>query len=186
MREIIRIARQRAGERVVKTYSEGCTLSGWIVGYEDDMLVVAHNCDRVRGITTRCATSPVLLAEPPCKTKHTILTAPTGLRPYEDRNEDNKFYSWVSRHIGRVAFFKPYGPEQKGLIVGHKNGMIVIRVVYTKVSKFACEPAGEDYNSTLDFNTHKAAGKLKRLYTDVLVSKNDLRLTKLVGIENIC
>ena len=186
MKEIIRIARQRAGERVVKTFSEGCTLSGWIVGYEDDMLVVAHNCDKVRGITTRCAKNPVLLAEPPCKTKYTILTAPTGLRPYEDKNQRKALANWLHTYIGRVAFFKPYGPKQKGLIVGHKNGMVVIRVVYTKVSKFACEPAGEDYNSILGFNTHKAAGRLKTLYTDVLVSEKDLRLTKLVGIENIC
>ena len=89
--------------------------------------------------------------------------------------------SWFRNYMARVAYFAPYGVQQKGIIVGYFGSMAVIRTMYTRASKALTPVAVGDYNA----GAMKGIQPPSKLYRDYLVKVDNLRITKLTGIENI-
>lgn len=182
MKEVISKARQLAGVRIRKTLYGHITLSGTVVGYEGDCLVIAYTTPAVKVSyhAERTPTNPTLLCEVP-KGHSLLLTEPSGVNIYEVDKEASRMRSWFRNYATRVAYFAPYGVRQKGIIVGYFGSMAVIRTMYTKASKALTPVADGDYNAGL----MKGIQPPSKLYRDYLVKVDNLRITKLTGIENI-
>lgn len=182
MKEVISKARQLAGVRIRKALYGHITLSGRVVGYEGGCLVIAYTTPAVKVSyhAERTPANPTLLCEVP--TGHSLLlTEPSGVNIFEVDKEANRMRSWFRNYMARVAYFAPYGVRQKGIIVGYFGSMAVIRTVYTRASKALTPVAVGDYNTG-------AMGVVQphsKLYRDYLVKVDNLRITKLTGIENI-
>lgn len=188
MIEVISKARQSgslrrlAGVRIRKTLYGQVKLVGTVVGYEGDCLVIAYTAPTVRQSfhAERTPTNPTLLCEVPAG-HSLLLTEPIGISIWEVDKEAERMRNWFRSHMMRVAYFAPYGVRQKGIIVGYFGSRAVIRTIYTRASKALTPVNVGDYN----------AGALKGLqppskaYRDYLVKVDNLRITKLTGIENI-
>ena len=182
MKEVIRKARQLAGVRIRKTLYGQVKLVGKVVGYEGDCLVIAYTTPTVRQSfhAERTPTNPKLLCEVPAG-HSLLLTEPTGINIWEVDKEAERMRSWFRSYMMRVAYFAPYGVRQKGIIVGYFGSMAVIRTMYTKASKALSPVAVGDYNA----GAMKGIQPPSKLYRDYLVKVDNLRITKLTGIENI-
>ena len=182
MKEVIRKARQLAGVRIRKTLYGQVKLVGKVVGYEGDCLVIAYTTPTVRQSfhAERTPTNPKVLCEVPAG-HSLLLTEPTGINIWEVDKEAERMRSWFRSYMMRVAYFAPYGVRQKGIIVGYFGSMAVIRTMYTKASKALSPVAVGDYNA----GAMKGIQPPSKLYRDYLVKVDNLRITKLTGIENI-
>lgn len=182
MKEVISKARQLAGVRIRKALYGHITLSGRVVGYEGDCLVIAYTAPLVKVSyhAERTPTDPTLLCEVPAG-HLLLLTEPDGVNIHEVNKEANRMRSWFRNHMARVAYFAPYGARQKGIIVGYFGSMAVIRTMYTKASKALTPVAVGDYNA----GSMKGIQPPSKLYRDYLVKVENLRITKSTGIENI-
>lgn len=182
MKEVISKARQLAGVRIRKALYGQITLLGTVVGYEGEFLVVAYTTPSVKVSfhSERTPTNPTLLCEVPAG-HSLLLTEPAGVNIWEVDKEANRMRSWFRNYMARVAYFAPYGVRQKGIIVGYFGSMAVIRTMYTKASKALTPVAVEDYNA----GAMKGVQPPSKLYRDYLVKVDNLRITKLTGIENV-
>lgn len=182
MKEVISKARQLAGVRIRKALYGHITLSGTVVGYEGDCLVIAYTAPLVKVSyhAERTPTGPTLLCEVPAG-HSLLLTEPSGVNVYEVDKEANRMRSWFRNYMARVAYYAPYGVRQKGIIVGYSGSMAVIRTMYTKASKALTPVAVGDYNA----GPMKGIQSPSKLYRDYLVKVENLRITKLTGIKNI-
>ena len=182
MKEVISKARQLAGVRIRKSLYGHIALSGRVVGYEGDCLVIAYTTPAVKASyhAERTPTNPTLLCEVPAG-HSLLLTEPSGVNIFEVDKGSNRMRSWFRNHATRVAYYAPYGAQQKGIIVGYFGSMAVVRTMYTKASKALTPVAVGDYNA----GAMKGIQPPSKLYRDYLVKVDNLRITKLTGIENI-
>ena len=182
MKEVISKARQLAGVRIRKTLNGQVKLFGRVVGYEGDCLVIAYTAPLVKVSyhAERTPTNPTLLCEVPAG-HSLLLTEPSGVNIWEVDKEAERMRSWFRNYMARVAYFAPYGVRQKGIIVGYFGSMAVIRTMYTRASKALSPVSVGDYNA----GAMKGVQPPSKLYGDYLVKVDNLRITKLTGIENI-
>ena len=84
MKEVISKARQLAGVRIRKALYGHITLSGMVVGYEGDCLVIAYTTPAVKVSyhAERTPTNPTLLCEVPAG-HSLLLTEPSGVNIWE-------------------------------------------------------------------------------------------------------